>query len=82
MSELVTRYSKPPFNIKYWEIGNEPDIDPSLIAPTEPFGCWGDQNDEFYGQREKATQGLKFWCATCSVLCFIETANKLIENAL
>jgi len=49
MSELVTRYSQPPFNIKYWEIGNEPDIDPSLIAPTEPFGCWGDQNDEFYG---------------------------------
>lgn len=49
MSEVVTRYSKPPFNVKYWEIGNEPDIDPSLIDPMEPFGCWGDQNDEFYG---------------------------------
>jgi len=49
MQELVTRYSQPPFNIKYWEIGNEPDVDPSLIAPTEPFGCWGDQHDEFYG---------------------------------
>lgn len=49
MQQLVTRYSQPPFNIKYWELGNEPDVDPSLIAPTEPFGCLGDQNDEFYG---------------------------------
>ncbi|MGB0386090.1 MAG: hypothetical protein ACPGWR_14885 [Ardenticatenaceae bacterium] len=47
--ELVKRYSGPPFNIKHWEIGNEPDVDPSLIPSEFPFGCWGDQNDPFYG---------------------------------
>ncbi len=49
MGELVTRYSGPPYNVKYWEMGNEPDVDPSLIAATEPFGCWGEQNDAYYG---------------------------------
>jgi hypothetical protein len=49
MGELVTRYSQPPYNIKYWEFGNEPDVDPSLIDMTWPFGCWGDQADPYYG---------------------------------
>ena len=49
MSAMVKRYSGRPFDVQYWEIGNEPDIDPSQIHPREPFGCWGDQNDEFYG---------------------------------
>jgi hypothetical protein len=49
MKDLVTRYSVPPFNVKYWEIGNEPDVDPSLVSPDSLFGCWGDQNDPYYG---------------------------------
>ena len=28
---LVLRYSAPPYNIKYYEIGNEPDVDPAII---------------------------------------------------
>lgn len=47
--DLVVRYSVPPYNVKYWEIWNEPDIDPSLVSPDSPFGCWGDQNDAYYG---------------------------------
>ncbi|MBU0673004.1 MAG: hypothetical protein KJ732_08270, partial [Candidatus Margulisbacteria bacterium] len=27
MAELVERYSVPPYNVKYWELGNEPDVD-------------------------------------------------------
>jgi len=45
----VKRYSAPPYNIRYWEFGNEPDVDPSIIPPDYPFGCWGDLNDPYYG---------------------------------
>jgi len=51
MFELVERYSAPPFNIKYWEIWNEPDVDPSLVPEDYPFGCWGDEDDPYYGGR-------------------------------
>jgi hypothetical protein len=47
---MVARYSVPPYNVKFWEIGNEPDVDPGLAPIDSGFGCWGDVNDsEFYG---------------------------------
>lgn len=49
IKDLVKRYSAPPYNIKYWELGNEPDVDPSLVSPTSVFGCWGDKNEKYYG---------------------------------
>ncbi len=49
MYDLVARYSQPPYNLKYWEIINEPDIDPSLVPPRNFYGCWGDLDDPFYG---------------------------------
>jgi hypothetical protein len=49
VGEVVQRYSKPPYNVRYWEMGNEPDVDPSLISDTMPFGCWGNKNDPYYG---------------------------------
>jgi hypothetical protein len=49
MYELVSRYSQPPYLVKYWEIGNEPDIDPALVPPQSGYGCWGDPYDEYYG---------------------------------
>ena len=47
MRELVSRYSQPPYNVRYWEIGNEPDA--PFISETSPFGCWGDPADAYYG---------------------------------
>jgi hypothetical protein len=47
--DVVKRYSAAPYNIKYWELGNEPDVDPSLVSPNSVFGCWGDINDRYYG---------------------------------
>lgn len=47
MSELVSRYSQPPYNVRYWEIGNEPDFPYS--ERDIPFGCWGDASDPYYG---------------------------------
>ena len=49
ISELVARYGVPPYNIKYWELGNEPDVDPALVTPNMVFGCWGDPEDDYYG---------------------------------
>lgn len=50
MRDLVARYSAAPYNVKYWEIWNEPDVDATLGLPLDtPFGCWGDADDEYYG---------------------------------
>jgi hypothetical protein len=52
MYDLVARYHKAPYFVKYWEIWNEPDVDPDLafrFSATTPFGCWGDPADELYG---------------------------------
>jgi hypothetical protein len=48
---LVSRYSVAPYNVKYWEIGNEPDVDPppGVFPPDSPYGCWGDASDDYYG---------------------------------
>jgi len=47
--DAVKRYSAAPYNVKYWELGNEPDVDPSFVQGDSPYGCWGDQEDVFYG---------------------------------
>jgi hypothetical protein len=49
LQALVNRYSKPPYNIKYWELGNEPDVAPNLVEDDSPYGCWGDESDQYYG---------------------------------
>lgn len=51
LTELVNRYKVPPYNVKYWELDSEVDVDPSLVAPDSPalFWCWGDESDEYYG---------------------------------
>lgn len=47
--EAVLRYSAPPYQVEYWELGNEPDVDPGLVPPDNPFGCWGVASDPHYG---------------------------------
>lgn len=50
MFDLVSRFSKPPYNVQYYEIYNEPDVDPDLVDDYSPFGCWGDDADtNYYG---------------------------------
>jgi hypothetical protein len=49
LSAAVSRYSVPPYNIHHWELGNEPDIDPSLVDARSGHGCWGDQSLPYYG---------------------------------
>lgn len=45
--DLVARYSQPPYNVKYFEIGNEEDA-PAGVEPNQVFGCWGDTSDPTY----------------------------------
>lgn len=47
VAAAVERYSKPPFNVRYWEIGNEPDA--YVFDSHSPFGCWGIKDDPYYG---------------------------------
>jgi hypothetical protein len=49
LEAAVARYSAPPFNVKYWELGNEPDA--FVFDGDSPFGCWGRPDDELYGGR-------------------------------
>ncbi|MAT42508.1 MAG: hypothetical protein CL609_09220 [Anaerolineaceae bacterium] len=43
MYDLVRRYSKPPYNVKYYELWNEPDV-------RDILGCWADPEDpNYYG---------------------------------
>ena len=53
MHDLVKRYSGPPFNVKYWEVWNEPDVSYLLMGQAglanSRFGCWGELGDPYYG---------------------------------
>lgn len=46
LEALARRYRD---RVQYWELGNEPDVDPRLIPGDWPFGCMGDIDDPYYG---------------------------------
>ncbi|MEN6394763.1 MAG: hypothetical protein ABFD53_13225 [Anaerolineaceae bacterium] len=48
MRQVVSRYSVPPYNVKYWEIWNEPDVDYRLVGGDSQFGCLGNSDDKKY----------------------------------
>jgi len=50
----VARYSVPPYQVRYWELGNEPDVDPAVVPARSVFGCSGNAADEYYGGRAYA----------------------------
>ncbi len=49
MYDAVKRYSDPKYNVKYWELYNEPDF--PLNTNNRPFGdphgCWGNASDPY-----------------------------------
>jgi hypothetical protein len=49
MHAMVARYSVAPYNVKYWELWNEPDIAATLFPGDSGYGCWGDTGDGYYG---------------------------------
>jgi hypothetical protein len=49
MRDAVARYSASPYHVLYWEIWNEPDVDPLEVFFNSVFGCYGDMSDQYYG---------------------------------
>lgn len=49
MQDLVARYSQSPYNVKYFELGNEPDVGVGVVSGNMQYGCWGDPNDANFG---------------------------------
>jgi hypothetical protein len=49
LRDAVARYSASPYNIRYWEIWNEPDVDYRLVSPDSDYGCWGNPDNPYYG---------------------------------
>lgn len=47
--DAVLRYSKPPYNVKYWELYNEPDA--GVNESNVVYGCWGDYTLPQFGGR-------------------------------
>ncbi len=50
LEQLVQRYgTKTQYRARYWQLGNEADVDYRILGPDSIFGCWGEQEDAFYG---------------------------------
>ncbi|MCR4406832.1 MAG: glycoside hydrolase family 5 protein [Anaerolineae bacterium] len=50
LTDLVNRYKGAPYNVKYWEIGNEVDHKYDIshqLYPGGGIGCWGDKVAEY-----------------------------------
>lgn len=50
MRDVVTRYSAPPYNVRYFELWNEPDA--PITTADDVYGCWGYTQDPYYGGRD------------------------------
>ena len=79
MQALVMRYSTPEFNVHYWELGNEPDVDHRLVPIDNFFGCWGLWSDPFYNGR---TYGNMLKVVTPAIRAADPTAQVLIGGLL
>ena len=45
LTDLVSRYDQPPYNIKHWEIFNESDN--TTIGRASSHACWGNYGSEY-----------------------------------
>jgi hypothetical protein len=49
LAAAVARYSQPPYNVVYWQVGNEPDA--YIFSHDSGYGCWGVRTDPYWGGR-------------------------------
>ena len=50
VAQVVAHFGpKSLYGVRYWQIGNEPDVAPGEIGPDSVFGCWGDPADPYFG---------------------------------
>ena len=56
LTALVSRYKDPPYNVKYWELYNEPDCG----DPIHHWGgCWGNDGDKYAAMLQVAYPAIK-----------------------
>jgi hypothetical protein len=58
LSDLVNRYKEPPYNVRHWELINEPDgiADDSWLYG---WGCWGYDGDAYATMLSSAYHAIK-----------------------
>ena len=49
MQTLVETYSQLPYDVKYFELWNEPEDALKIDDGDAVYGCWGDPADQYYG---------------------------------
>jgi len=49
LQAVVARYSRHPYNARYWEIGNEVEVVHTIDNPDSIYGCWGAAKEQYYG---------------------------------
>ena len=49
LHDMVARYSQAPYNVRYFELWNEPDVAPGSVLANSVFGCWGDATQADFG---------------------------------
>jgi hypothetical protein len=62
VTDLVNRYKGAPYNVKYWEIGNEVDHKYQIshdLYPWGGIGCWGDKVAEYITFLQTAHDAIK-----------------------
>jgi len=62
VTDLVNRYKGAPYNVKYWEIGNEVDHKYQIshdLYPWGGIGCWGDKVAEYVSFLRTAHDAIK-----------------------
>jgi hypothetical protein len=69
LKAAVERYSAPPYNVMYWEIGNEPD---SSFTGSSIFGCWGNPSQPYFG-------GQYYGDMLAAVIPYIKQANPNVK---
>jgi hypothetical protein len=49
MRKVVAKYTAKPYNVKYFEIWNEPDVPRIEGLEQSQWGCWGDAQAPYFG---------------------------------
>jgi hypothetical protein len=58
LTDLVNRYKNPPYNIKFWEIINEPDYT-WTDGESKGLGCWGEDGADYANMLQLASTTIK-----------------------
>ena len=60
LQDLVNRYKEPPYNIKHWELFNEPD-GTWANGSHGGLGCWADTSTDEDGRQFARTLAAAYW---------------------